>query len=54
MPGRLFISLFIAAVLGCAPKPVKMLPDTDLASRPLPLLDQGIPEDLATATFALG
>ena len=54
MPTKLYISLLVAVVLGCAPRPVKVLSDSDLESRPLPLIDQGIPKDLASATFALG
>lgn len=56
MPGtiKFIIPLLAAAVFACTHQPGKTLPDTELGNRPLPLLDQGIPQELAAATFAMG
>ncbi len=56
MPGKIeiMIPLLAAIVFGCAPQPGKTLPNSEVGNSPIPLLDQGIPQELATATFALG
>ena len=56
MPGtiKFIIPLFAAVISACTAQPGKTLPDTELGSRQLPLLDQGIPQELTAATFALG
>lgn len=56
VPGKIeiMIPLLAAMVFGCAPQPGKTLPNSEVGNSPIPLLDQGIPQELATATFALG
>ena len=56
MPGAksFVIPVLAAIVASCAPQPVKTVPDAESGNRSIPMLDQGIPKDLAAATFALG
>lgn len=56
MSGRtkFVIPLFAAMVFACTPQPGKTLPDSEVEKRSIPLLVQGIRQELAMATFALG
>jgi len=51
---RILIPILAGVLSACAARSGRETLDARVENRPLPLLDQGIPEELSRATFAMG